>query len=471
MSAFRGVNRIGGVTLHHCPIVRWDCGESTEMVSMGGVKIGNGEIVLDFWTEIPLAAQQMLIILIGLLGGALANYGIYRFAYFQPRLISPWGPLPSGVTRGWFDRIPVLGWWGLRRESEMHGSGFWVRPMLIELLMPLGLLWLYQFEILDRGLWPPEIRHVEVLSGYSQSANAIFFTHLLLIILMTAATFIDFDERTIPDVITIPGTCVGLLLATLSAQIYMPTTLFIEGIPFGKPTTFDSPWFDTNDSQLASVDALLKALAIWSIWCFALADWRWSPALRRRRGVARAVKHFVNGLFHYGYWKILFAIWLFGAVGVVSVWGLQGDAWYGLLTGLYGLAVGGGVVWAIRIIASWALNVEAMGFGDVTLMAMIGTMVGWQAALIAFFLSPFAAILIVLVRFLITRDAYTPFGPYLCAGTLMTIIGWDHWYRLWLSENLLLLGTLLLWFSIAMLGLMAVMLMVWRQVKIRMLES
>ena len=78
--------------------------------------------------------------------------------------------------------------------------------------------------------------------------------------------------------------------------------------------------------------------------------------------------------------------------------------------------------------------------------------------------------MIVLVRYMITRDAYTPFGPYLCAGTLMTIIGWDRFYRLWLSENLLLLGPLLLWFSFAMLGLMAVMLLIWRQIKMRIMQ-
>ncbi|MDA9779100.1 A24 family peptidase, partial [Rubripirellula sp.] len=177
------------------------------------------------------------------------------------------------------------------------------------------------------------------------------------------------------------------------------------------------------------------------------------------------------GVFHYGYWKILFIIWSIGTLGILVVWNWQGEHWHGLLTALVGMAVGGGVVWIIRIIATWALNVEAMGFGDVTLMAMIGAMVGWQAALVAFFLSPFAAILIVIGRYLVTRDAYTPFGPYLCAGTLATIIGWDRLYRLWLADNLLLLGSMLLWFSIAMLGLMAVMLMVWRQIKIRMLYS
>jgi leader peptidase (prepilin peptidase) / N-methyltransferase len=101
----------------------------------------------------------------------------------------------------------------------------------------------------------------------------------------------------------------------------------------------------------------------------------------------------------------------------------------------------------------------------VTLMAMIGAFVGWQAALIAFFLSPFAAIVIVLVRYVVTRDAYTPFGPYLCAGMILTILWWDRLYSGWLVNNLLLMGPVLLWFSIAMLGLMAVMLFVWRHIK------
>ncbi len=50
----------------------------------------------------------------------------------------------------------------------------------------------------------------------------------------------------------------------------------------------------------------------------------------------------------------------------------------------------GGVIWAVRVLGRWTLRMEAMGFGDVTLMAMIGTYMGWQASLVVFFLAPLA---------------------------------------------------------------------------------
>ena len=40
-------------------------------------------------------------------------------------------------------------------------------------------------------------------------------SHLILVSLMIVATFIDFDEQTIPDEITVTGTVVGLVLAAL----------------------------------------------------------------------------------------------------------------------------------------------------------------------------------------------------------------------------------------------------------------
>ena len=208
---------------------------------------------------------------------------------------------------------------------------------------------------------------------------------------------------------------------------------------------------------------LAAGLAIWTLWCFALADRR----VILRHGLAKAVEYFFARLVRHPSWKILAGIWLVGAIGVVIAYQIGGVHWFGLITALVGLAVGGGIIWAVRLVGSFAMQMEAMGFGDVTLMAMVGAFVGWQASVIAFFLAPLAAIVIVLVRFVITRDHQTPFGPYLCAGTALAVLYWDSVYNANFRLTIAIMGNWLLWGSIAMLGLLGAMLWVMRLFKQR----
>ena len=74
------------------------------------------------------------------------------------------------------------------------------------------------------------------------------------------------------------------------------------------------------------------------------------------------------------------------------------------MTALVGLAVGGGVIWVVRMIGTAVLRREAMGFGDVTLMSMIGTFVGWQASLIVFFSRRFSRLVIAVVQWVLHRE-------------------------------------------------------------------
>ncbi|MCH8937615.1 MAG: prepilin peptidase [Gemmatimonadetes bacterium] len=52
-----------------------------------------------------------------------------------------------------------------------------------------------------------------------------------------------------------------------------------------------------------------------------------------------------------------------------------------------GYLVGGGVVWGIRIFGSLAFGKEAMGLGDVHLMAAVGACIGWIDSTVAFFIA------------------------------------------------------------------------------------
>ena len=165
---------------------------------------------MDWLFGLPLELRLAAIFAFGLILGGQLNRGIYRLAW-SPRAIGPWSPpLPQAPARRWYDRIPVWGWLTLRRESALHGRSFWLRPALIELASGLGLAALYYFEVVQAALFP-----AAGLRPDPAALHAQYFCHVVLISLMAVATFIDFDEQTIPDEITVPGTVVGLVLAAL----------------------------------------------------------------------------------------------------------------------------------------------------------------------------------------------------------------------------------------------------------------
>jgi len=103
-----------------------------------------------------------------------------------------------------------------------------------------------------------------------------------------------------------------------------------------------------------------------------------------------------------------------------------------LVTSLMGLAGSGGLIWLVRIIGTAALRREAMGFGDVTLMAMIGTFLGWQPCLMIFFMAPFAGLAIGLAQWMFHRRTEIPYGPFLCLASVVMIVCWAslwNWAR------------------------------------------
>ncbi|MFN0131001.1 MAG: prepilin peptidase [Phycisphaerales bacterium] len=100
--------------------------------------------------------------------------------------------------------------------------------------------------------------------------------------------------------------------------------------------------------------------------------------------------------------------------------------WLSVLSGvLIGYLVGGGVVWAVRILGSAAFGKEAMGLGDVHLMAAVGAVLGWIDSTLAFFMAAFVALgWAVLGR--IGSGVFKramPYGPFLAVATLLVFFG------------------------------------------------
>jgi leader peptidase (prepilin peptidase)/N-methyltransferase len=137
-------------------------------------------------------------------------------------------------------------------------------------------------------------------------------------------------------------------------------------------------------------------------------------------------------------------------------------AW-GLWIGLLGLLAGGGITQAVRVTGSTVLRREAMGFGDVTLMGMIGAFLGWQAALLTFFAGAFFGLAHALWKLTIylrkwisgsklsSADRELPFGPYLSMGAISLALSWSWLWPGWGNSQFKLMR----WLFWRMLGVNA----------------
>ncbi len=93
-----------------------------------------------------------------------------------------------------------------------------------------------------------------------------------------------------------------------------------------------------------------------------------------------------------------------------------------LLTAVIGAAVGFGVLWLVGVAGTWAFKEEAMGGGDIKMMAMVGAFLGWKGVLLTIFLGALAGTLIFLPMTLSGKKKLVPFGVFLAMGAVLTYV-------------------------------------------------
>lgn len=402
-----------------------------------------------------LEIRTAIVFVVGIIIASLLNRAIYAWAFYK-RPIGPWAkPHAEAPRRVWTDYLPILGWIGLRRENSLHGSWHWVRPLLIELLFPAALAWLY-YATMEQQLIP----RVNKLGPADPTLHLQFLSHSILLGLMLIATFIDFDEQTIPDEVTVPGALIGLLLAGLAPwSTLLTTNIQVAAVNQLLPLQFSTPkpWPKSMDEPTG----LFIAVACYLAWCVSvlpllfMLGWGW-----RRWRSSRAVTTFWGLTLRDRESKWIFGTAMIGTLAITaSWWFLAGTLhWQSLFSSLVGLFFGGALVWAVRIIGTWAMRQEAMGFGDVMLMAMIGAFLGWQGVLITFFLAPAAALIIAVLQWVFTRRGDIAFGPYLCVAAAAVVVWWPY---LWEERNirdLFNLGWAIVWIVVGCIALMGMML-------------
>ncbi len=98
---------------------------------------------------------------------------------------------------------------------------------------------------------------------------------------------------------------------------------------------------------------------------------------------------------------------------------------------LSGIILGGGFLIVLGILGRAIFKKEAMGFGDVKLLAMIGAFLGWQMVLLTIFISALIGSIVGIILKLKTSGSYIPYGPYLALGAIIAIFKGEKiilWY-------------------------------------------
>ncbi|MDF2458823.1 MAG: pilD [Nitrospira sp.] len=113
----------------------------------------------------------------------------------------------------------------------------------------------------------------------------------------------------------------------------------------------------------------------------------------------------------------------------------------GLVNALLGVAIGGGILWALAWASPYLFGKEGMGGGDIKLLAMIGAFLGWKPALLTIMVGSLSGSLIGLSLIglgLMKRDEYIPFGPFLVFGALVSMFFAQpllEWYQTLLTPS------------------------------------
>jgi leader peptidase (prepilin peptidase)/N-methyltransferase len=113
------------------------------------------------------------------------------------------------------------------------------------------------------------------------------------------------------------------------------------------------------------------------------------------------------------------------------------------LNSFLGIIIGGGIIYLtgkgfdlvyFKLLKNPPIQgeTESMGGGDVKLLAMIGAFLGWQKAVLTFFMAPFFGLVIALINLIVKKDHLIPYGPFLSLAAIVSLLWGDRLIRLFM---------------------------------------
>jgi leader peptidase (prepilin peptidase) / N-methyltransferase len=347
---------------------------------------------ITIWTiHAPIMA---FIFAFGACVGSFINVVIYRLPAGMSLTTPPSRCPTCGVPLRFFrENLPILGWFLVRGRCTKCGSPISPQYVVIEILMALLFLGLYTVLYIV----PPEVAWLGEIIGdgewwHSTHTSGLFRTWPLYIAIsfmlagLVAMTVIDARTFTIP--IQIP------LFITITAFIAHPLQALLPAVRWD-PTRWPIPavdwtWFIVAVGGVAGVVIGVILLHTGRLR-YSFADYHEYveedhligdyPHARREMLVELT---FLTPCF----FGVLLG-WFLGSL----ISGSPPVVLQALGGSMLGYLVGGGLVWAIRILGTLGFGREAMGMGDVHLLAAIGAVLGAVDPVWIFFIAPFSGLL------------------------------------------------------------------------------
>ena len=385
--------------------------------------------------------------------GSLINVLVYRLPRGLP-VVLPSSRCPCCATKlTWRENVPIFGWLLLSGRCRFCKCRISPEYPIVEAIVASLFAATYiicylpharaaGFDLSFLATIQPEWAR----NGFAKTWPT-FFTLLILIGSLVAMTMVDFRTFTIPLVLTWVPVGVAIVLHPLNALMVDPGLRHSAGSLGGWVIASPGPdgwwWVGASGGALLGVGVSMAIVALgWIGRSFAdydeweraaIAEHRaehpdaaqpeqdtpelWIRYPHARREMVRELA-FLAAPVGLGWLGGELASSL-GGSGTVPLW-LQALSAVGM-----GYMIGAAVVWGVRIFGSLAFGKEAMGLGDVHVLAAIGACMGWPDAVLSFFAAVAVGLVSAIAGSLRGSGAarMLAFGPCLALGAMLVLYG------------------------------------------------
>jgi leader peptidase (prepilin peptidase)/N-methyltransferase len=340
-----------------------------------------------------------------------------------------------GKTLKWYDNLPVIGWLKLGGRCRFCKEPISARYPIVEAIT--GLLFVLYYVMFFMAGFGPCIHTMSpdgVMRFHSTDLFIgdhwpIYTIDMILIGGLLAASLIDAELFIIP--IEIPWFIVPFALIEHAVfdrpgwpgalNPSAPAAALAAGAGIGFVISFVLWWIGILPTSFSDGGPLLEVDKAKLVSKGQEPDPEREYSPREIRTEIRKEMLFLLPPLALG----LIAVALVWKSAMIESWAistLTGGWVGGLLGSALGLLVGGAVVWMFRIFGSYAFGREAMGLGDVHLMAAVGAVLGAGPATIAFFIAPFFSLLYVAYMLFARKGRELPLGPYLSIASAFVML-------------------------------------------------